>query len=58
MEPTVEQLKTYWRMSLNASNLLQPINFVRLDERNNRIVMLVADTIQIEIYPNGKVTVQ
>ncbi|WP_419723338.1 DUF6888 family protein [Tolypothrix bouteillei] len=31
---------------------------VRLDGRNNRIVILVADTIQIEIYPNAKVTVQ
>ena len=48
-EPTTEQLKAYWQMSVRASNLLQPINLVRLDERNERIVMLIADTIQIEI---------
>jgi hypothetical protein len=58
MEPTVEQLKAYWRMSVRASNLLQSINLVRLDERNDRIVMLVADTIQIEILSNGEILLQ
>jgi hypothetical protein len=58
MEPTVEQLKAYWRISVRASNLLQAINLVRLDERNSRIVVLVADTIQIEILPNGEVLIQ
>lgn len=58
MEPTVEQLKAYWRISVRASNLLQSINLVRLDERNSRIVMLVVDTIQIEILPNGEVLIQ
>ncbi|WP_193200463.1 DUF6888 family protein [Nostoc sp. MG11] len=58
MEPTVEQLKAYWRMSVRASNLLQSINLVRLDERNDRIVMLVADTIQIEILSNGEILIQ
>jgi hypothetical protein len=58
MDPTVEQLKAYWRMSVRASNLLQSINLVRLDERNDRIVMLVADTIQIEILSNGEILIQ
>ncbi|MBE9053941.1 hypothetical protein IQ243_26790 [Nostocales cyanobacterium LEGE 11386] len=58
MEPTEEQLKAYWRMSVRTSNLLQSINLVRLDERNDRIVMLVADTIQIEILPNGEILIQ
>ncbi|WP_431356853.1 DUF6888 family protein [Komarekiella delphini-convector] len=58
MEPTVKQLKAYWRMSVRASNLLQSINLVRLDERNDRIVMLVADTIQIEILSNGEILIQ
>ena len=58
MEPTLEQLKAYWRISVRASNLLQSINLVRLDERNSRIVMLVTDTIQIEILPNGEVLIQ
>ena len=53
-EPTTEQLKAYWQMSVRASNLLQPINLVRLDERNERIVMLIADTIQIDILTHGE----
>ncbi|WP_375472531.1 DUF6888 family protein [uncultured Nostoc sp.] len=56
LEPTSEQLGAYYRMSVRASNLLQSINVVRLDERTKRIYMLVGDTIQIEIYSNGEVT--
>jgi hypothetical protein len=57
-QPTIEQLKTFWRMSVRASNLLQSIDLVRLDERNDRIVMLIEDTIQIEIFPSGEVIIQ
>ena len=57
-EPTTAQLKVYWRMSVRASNLLQSIDLVRLDERNDRVVMLVEDKIQIEILPNGEVIIQ
>ena len=57
-EPTIAQLKVYWRMSVRASNLLQSIDLVRLDERNDRIVMLVEDTIQIETLQNGEVIIQ
>ncbi|WP_334845868.1 DUF6888 family protein [Nostoc sp.] len=56
MESTSEQLGAYYRMSVRASNLLQSINVVRLDERTKRIYMLVGGTIQIEIYSNGEVT--
>ncbi|WP_375491707.1 DUF6888 family protein [uncultured Nostoc sp.] len=31
---------------------------VRLDSRTNRIVMLVGDTIQIEILPTGEVLIE
>jgi hypothetical protein len=58
MEPTVQQLRSFYRMSLMASNTFKPINLIRLDERTNRIVMLVAQTIQIEIFPNGEVLIQ
>ena len=58
MEPTPQQLRSYYRMSVRMSNLLRPINLVRLDERTSRIVMLVGDTIEIEIYPNGEVLVK
>lgn len=57
-QPTIEQLKTFWRMSVRASNLLQSIDLVRLHERNDRIVMLIEDKIQIEIFPNGEVIIQ
>jgi len=57
-QPTIEQLKTFWRMSVRASNLLQSIDLVRLDERNDRVVMLVEDKIQIEIFPNGEIIIQ
>ncbi|WP_416212207.1 DUF6888 family protein [Nostoc sp. DedSLP03] len=55
MEPTPEQLKSFYRISVRMSNLLRPINLVRMDERIKRIVMLVGETIEIEIYLNGEV---
>jgi hypothetical protein len=54
MEPTAEQLRELYRVCVMASNLLQPINLVRFDERIQRIFVLVGDTIEIEIYPNGR----
>ncbi|WP_404800375.1 DUF6888 family protein [Amazonocrinis nigriterrae] len=53
MEPTTEQLRAFYSTCVRASNMLQPINVVRLDERTKRIYVLIGDTIQIEIYPNG-----
>ncbi|BAY83872.1 hypothetical protein NIES267_33660 [Calothrix parasitica NIES-267] len=58
MEPTAEQLKSLYRMAVRTSNLLQPINLVRYDERVNCIVMLVGETLQIEIFPNGGVLIK
>ncbi|WP_448270424.1 DUF6888 family protein [Nostoc sp. DSM 114159] len=55
MQPTIEQLRSFYQMSVRMSNLLRPINLVRMDERTKRIVMLVGETIEIEIYPNGEV---
>ncbi|WP_375494731.1 DUF6888 family protein [uncultured Nostoc sp.] len=54
MEPTAEQLRELYRVCVMASNLLQPINVVRFDERVKRIFVLVGETIEIEIYPNGR----
>ncbi|WP_371641043.1 DUF6888 family protein [Tolypothrix sp. NIES-4075] len=56
MEPTIEQLRAFYTRCVRASNMFQPINVVRLDERTKRIYVLIGDTIQIEIYPNGEVT--
>ena len=36
---------------VRASNLLQSIETVRYDNRQERIVVLVGETIQIEVYP-------
>jgi len=58
MEPTLAQLKELYRRCVRASNLLQSINLVRLDSRTNRIVMLVGETIQIEILPSGEVLIE
>ncbi|MEH2075273.1 MAG: hypothetical protein V7K57_12910 [Nostoc sp.] len=55
LQPTIEQLRSFYQMSVRMSNLLRPINLVRMDERKKRIVMLVGETIEIEIYPNGEV---
>ena len=53
MEPTVQQLRTFYRLSVSASNMFKPINLVRIDERTSRLILLVGDTIEIEIYENG-----
>ncbi len=54
MKPTIAQLETLYRVCIMASNLLVPINLTRLDERSQRIFILVGETIEIEIYPNGR----
>ncbi|WP_445214850.1 DUF6888 family protein [Brasilonema sp. UFV-L1] len=55
MNPTPEQLKAFYATCVRASNMFQSINVVRMDERTKRIYILIEDTIQIEIYPNGEV---
>lgn len=54
MEPTVQQLRTFYRLSVAASNMFQPINLVRMDERTKRLVLLIGETIEIEILENGE----
>ena len=56
MEPTIAQLKTLYRVCLQASNLLQDINMTRLDERTRCIYMIVKETIEIEIDIDGSLT--
>ena len=58
MEPTPEQLKAFYRRCVRASNLMQPINVVRLDERTKRIFVLIGDTIEVEIFPSGEVLIK
>ncbi|MCC5623427.1 hypothetical protein [Nostoc sp. CHAB 5715] len=40
---------------VRLSNVLLPINAVRLDERTNQIYVLAGEEIEVLIYPNGKV---
>ncbi|MDF5724051.1 MAG: hypothetical protein PUP91_27015 [Rhizonema sp. PD37] len=54
MEPTIDQLKAFFRLCVRTSNLLRNIELVRYDERTNRIVVLIGETIQVEILSNGE----
>ncbi|BAY96020.1 MULTISPECIES: DUF6888 family protein [unclassified Tolypothrix] len=54
MEPTIEQLKAFFRLCVRASNLLRNIELVRFDGRTNRIVVLIGETIEVEILSNGE----
>ena len=52
--PTVEQLKTFFRICVRASNLLRTIELTRYDARSQRIVVLIGETIEVEILSNGE----
>ncbi|MEH1934635.1 MAG: hypothetical protein V7L14_13130 [Nostoc sp.] len=58
LEPTPKQLQALYRRCVAVSNLMQPINVVRMDERSKRIFVLIGDTIEVEIFPNGEVFVK
>ncbi|MHC5614608.1 MAG: DUF6888 family protein [Nostoc sp.] len=58
MEPTPKQLRALYRRCVAASNLIEPINVVRMDERSKRIFVLIGDTIEVEIFPNGEVFIK
>jgi hypothetical protein len=52
--PTTEQLKTFFRICVRASNLLRNIELTRYDTRTQRIVVLIGETIEVEILSNGE----
>lgn len=54
MAPTIEQLKAFFDFCVRASNLLRDIVLVRYDQKTNRIVILLGETIQVEILSNGE----
>ncbi len=58
MEPTAEQLKSFYRLCVRMSNLLQTIELTRYDTRTQRIVVLIGETIQVEILSNGEQIIQ
>lgn len=55
--PTDQQLKAFYLRCIRISNLLQTIELVRFDDRTQRIVILVGESIQIEILSNGEVII-
>ncbi len=58
MEPTVEHLKSFYNLCVQVSNLLQTIELTRYDGRSQRIVVLIGETIQVEIFSNGEQIIQ
>jgi hypothetical protein len=58
MEPTTEQLKAFYDLCVRVSNLLQTIELTRYDARTQRIVVLIGQTIQVEILSNGEEILQ
>ena len=52
--PTTEQLQTFFRICVRASNLLRNIEMTRYDTRTQIIYVLVGNDIEVEIYSNGK----
>lgn len=52
--PTTEQLKTFFRICVQASNLLRNIEMTRYDIRTQIIFVLVGNDIEVEIFSNGK----
>ncbi len=54
MEPTIEQIRSFYDLCVRTSNLLQTIELTRYDRRTQRIVVLIGETIQVEILNNGE----
>lgn len=54
MEPTIQQLKTFYILCAETSNLLKTVELTRYDRRIGRIVVLIGDTIEVEILTNGE----
>ncbi len=56
IEPTQAQLRKLYELCQTLTNMmLQPIHFVRLDERTENLFILAGpeETVEFEINPNG-----
>lgn len=51
---TPAQFQTCFYSCQQVTALYVPINFIRRDEQDHRLVILAGEEIQIVIYPNGK----
>lgn len=54
MEPTRAQLFALFQNSIFLTNAYTSIHLVRIDERSGNVVILAGETIEVEIYPNGR----
>lgn len=52
--PTIEQVKAFYSLCVRVSNLLQSVELTRFDTRSQRVVVLIGETIQVEILNNGE----
>ena len=54
MEPTIEQLRSFYILCVEVSNLLQTVELTKYDTRTKRRVVLIGETIEVEILTNGE----
>ncbi len=54
MEPTLEQILSFYVICVQVSNLLKTIELTRFDTRTKRIFVLVGETIEVEILDTGE----
>jgi hypothetical protein len=57
LQPTFEQLKELYRVSIELTLMYAPIYLVRLDERTSNVIVLAGAEIEVYIHPNGEVTI-
>jgi hypothetical protein len=58
VQPTIEQIKAFYGLCVRTSNLLKTVELTRFDTRSQRIVVLIGETIQVEILSNGEILVR
>jgi hypothetical protein len=52
--PTPAQLLALFQDSLFLTNAYVSIQLVRIDERSGNLIVLAGETIEVEIYQNGR----
>jgi hypothetical protein len=57
LQPTFEQLKELYRISVDLTSMYAPIYLVRLDKRTSNVILLAGEEIEVYIHPDGEVTI-
>jgi hypothetical protein len=52
--PTPAKLLALFQDSMFLTNAYVSIHLVRIDERSGNLIVLAGETIEVEIYPNGR----